>query len=429
MLPALYIALRFTVSRKRSLALSLAGVVFGVAFFILTQAQTQGFERYFIQTILGTSGSIIISDRYQNRYTSFGENLEGDEEGKAVNKPRKPDVNRGSSAQARRKYYEGITNAAEIMRVARQFSNVLACAPVVHGNASIRSNFTAEIANLQGIELDMQLAATALRQQVIGGSLDDFRVNPSGVILGSLLADKLQLAVGDTVQLTGADPRPRTFTVSAVFRSGNNIIDERRAYVDLRVAQALLKKPALVTQIIVALRDPDRAPALALHFERLFGHRARAWQERERGNLQIFSTLRLSAGITVSLIILLAGFLIFNTLTMAVMEKVREIAILRSMGYRRGDISLVFLGQGFVVAALGSAIGAGCGAAFTYLVSLIPVKVTGFFYTERFVVSWNWAHYAAAALIAFVAVLGASWLPARRAAALAPVDTLRGSGQ
>ena len=77
MFPALYIGLRFTVSRKRSLIFSLLGVVFGVAFFVCTQAQTEGFEQYFIKTILGTSGAVVISDRFQDRYTSF----EGNEGG------------------------------------------------------------------------------------------------------------------------------------------------------------------------------------------------------------------------------------------------------------------------------------------------------------------------------------------------------------
>ena len=76
MRPSLYIGLRFTVSRKRSLVFSLLGVIFGVSFFIVLQAQTQGFEQYFIKTILGTSGAVIISDRFQSRYTTFN-NAEG----------------------------------------------------------------------------------------------------------------------------------------------------------------------------------------------------------------------------------------------------------------------------------------------------------------------------------------------------------------
>ena len=414
MRPSLHIGMRFTVSRKRSLLFSLLGVIFGVAFFVCTQAQTQGFEEYFIKTILGTSGAIVISDRFQARYTSFSNVGEGETV---------------LSGQQRRKYYEGITDAPEIMRVARQFNNVLACAPIVQGNVSARGDFQTEVVTLQGIDLELQLHATQLANQIISGNLANYRVNPSGIIMGSLLADKMQVAVGDKVTLLGTGTEKKTMTLCAIARSGTNVIDERRAYVSMRVAQQLLEKPSMVSQIIVTLRDPNRAPALAEHFERLFGHRSRSWQEREAGNLQVFSTLRLSAAITVSLIIVLAGILIFNTLTMTVLDKVREIAILRSMGYRRLDITVIFVFQGFIVATLGSLLGAGAGAVMTYLISQIPIKVRGILYTDRFVVAWSPQHYLYAALIAFVAVITASYFPARRAANLAPVDILRGSGQ
>ncbi len=195
MTPASHIALRFTVSRKRSLALSLVGVIFGVAFFILTQAQTQGFEQYFIQTILGTSGAIVISDRFQSRYTSFA-----DGKGERVN----DDMMR-SRGRGRRKYYEGITNApTKSCGWRASFPTSAACAPIVQGTVAIRSNYTSEVLNVQGIDLDAQLAATALRSQIISGKIEDFRSSRAGIILGSLLADKLQVTVGDTVQLTGA---------------------------------------------------------------------------------------------------------------------------------------------------------------------------------------------------------------------------------
>jgi lipoprotein-releasing system permease protein len=251
--------------------------------------------------------------------------------------------------------------------------------------------------------------------------------------MGSLLADKMQLKVGDKVTLlgagTGTTAERKTMTLCAISRSGNNIIDERRAYVTTRVAQQLLEKPSLVSQIIVTLRDPTRAPALSNHFESLFEHRARSWQEREAGTLQLFTVLRISAGFTVGAIIVLAGILIFNTLTMTVLDKVREIAILRSMGYRRLDIAVIFVFQGFIVATLGSLLGAGAGALLTYVISQIPIKVRGILYTDRFIVAWSPQHYFFATLIAFVAVITASYFPARRAANLAPVDILRGSGQ
>ncbi len=413
MFPALYIGLRFTTSRKRSLIFSLLGVVFGVAFFVCTQAQTQGFEQYFIKTILGTSGAVVISDRFQNRYTSFQGNA-----GATV-----------LGGQQRRKFYEGITDPDEIMRVTRQFSNVIACAPIVQGNITARGDFQSEVMTLQGIDLELQLRATALREQIIAGNIEDFRVNPTGLIMGSLLVDKMQIKVGDNVTLVDSDNNRKVMTLVAVFRSGNNVIDERRGYVALRLGQTLLKKPSMVSQIIVTLRDPNRAPSVADHFERLFGHRARPWQEREQGMLQLFATLRMSAAITVTIIIFLASVLILNTLTMTVLDKVREIAILRSMGYRRFDIGAIFLFQGFLVATFGSALGALAGALMTYAISLIPLKLRGPFSADQFLVAWNGKHYIYATIIAFIAVLTASYFPARRAANLAPVDTLRGSGQ
>ena len=179
--------------------------------------------------------------------------------------------------------------------------------------------------------------------------------------------------------------------------------------------------------IIYKLRDPDRAPALARHFETLFQHGASSWQEREESTLQLFLTLRMSAAITVSLIILLAGFGIFNVLTMSVLSKVREIAILRSMGYRRIDISAIFLWQGALIAGVGSLVGCILGALLTWGISKVPIHIRGLLYTNHFLVVWDWRHYLWATLLAIVAIFIASYVPAHRAAQLQPVDTLRGS--
>lgn len=411
----LYIALRFIGHRKKAIILSLGGIILGVAFFICTQAQTQGFERFYIQTVLGTSGSILVQDRFQDRYSGI---LQPQGNAMVSVKNQQP-----------RKYYEGITDAEQVMRVIREFSNVTACAPVLEGSTTIETDFRSEVFRLQGIDLDAQLQATDLRSYMTAGDLGDFRQKSSGLLLGSLLAQKMRVQVGDTVSLIGPGGEPRSFEVTGIFRTGDNLIDEKRGFAHLRVAQSLLKKPSEVSFIIVKLRDPDRAPQLAAHLEQLLSHRSRSWQERERGNLQIFKAIRYSAAITVSTIIVLAGFGIFNILTLMVLEKVREIAILRSMGYRRSDISAIFLWQGLLVAVIGSVVGCALGALLTWGVSRIPIKMRGFFATEHFLVYWSWYHYVAAIAIAFVGVFLASYFPARRAAKLAPVTILRGSGQ
>jgi lipoprotein-releasing system permease protein len=407
--PPLYIALRFLAQRKRALLLSLSGVVFGVGFFICTQAQTQGFAKYFIDSTLGSNGALVIRSRFQNQSNSL-----------VPSKTAKANA-------ARRQYFEGVQNPSEIMRVSRQFSNVAACSPVLRGTLSARSGFENATVDLFGIEPALHVQTTDLAKQLIEGSFDDFRNKPSSVIIGSKLAETLNVTVGDAVQLLSPGGQYRRFAVAAIARSGVGAIDGTRIYCHARVAQALLHKPYSASMILYKLRDPDRAPALAQHFENLFQHDSVSWQDREEANLQLFLTLRVSAAITVSLIILLAGFGIFNVLTMSVLAKVKEIAILRSMGYRRSDIAAIFLWQGAMVAAAGSALGCILGALMTWGVSHIPIRVRGLLYANHFLVTWNWTHYLSATLLAIIAVFIASYVPAQRAASLPPVATLRGS--
>ncbi|MDP9253409.1 MAG: ABC transporter permease [Verrucomicrobiota bacterium] len=410
MTPPLYIALRFLFHRKRAFVLSLCGVVFGVAIFICTQAQTQGFAKRFIDSTLGSNGAVVVRAQFRPR----SDNL--------IAPP-----NSSKTKAARRRYFEGITNASEIMRISRRFSNVVSCAPVLRGTLSARAGFENATVDVFGIDASLHLRTTDLGQQIIDGTFDDFRNNPSSVIVGSRLAELLGLSAGDAMQLLSPSGEYWRFNVVAIARSGVGSVDSSRVYCHARIGQKLLRKPYPASMIIYKLRDPDRAPALARHFEALFQHDSQSWQEREEANLQLFLTLRMSTAITVSLIILLAGFGIFNVLTMTVLSKVKEIAILRSMGYRRRDISAIFLWQGAMIAGVGSIIGCILGAFLTWGASHIPLRVRGLLFADYFPIAWNWRHYLWATLLATLAVAIASYVPARRAAEFPPVDTLRGS--
>lgn len=410
MTPPLYIALRFLTHRKRALLLSLSGVVFGVAIFICTQAQTQGFSRYFIESNIGSNGALVVKSRFRPRY-----------------EPLMVAAKNSKTTTGRRLYFEGITNPNEIMRVSRQFPDVISCSPVLRGTVSARAGFENATVDLYGVDPGLHARTTDILRQLIDGSFDDFRNNTSAIIIGSRLAELLQTSVGDTVQLLAPNGEYWRFNIAAIARAGIGSIDSTRIYSHAKIAQALLQQPSGASMIIYKLRDRNRAPMLASRFETLFQHNAQSWQEREESTLQLFLTLRMSVAITVSLIILLAGFGIFNVLTMSVLAKIKEIAILRSMGYRRKDISAIFLWQGALIAAAGSVVGCLLGALMTWGVSHIPIRLRGLLYTNHFVVTWEWQHYVFATFLALLAVFIASYVPARRAAELPPVVTIRGS--
>ena len=189
----------------------------------------------------------------------------------------------------------------------------------------------------------------------------------------------------------------------------------------------MLKKTNGASFLQVGLIEPNRAPADAFLMEETLKHSATSWQEREKTWLEVFRALRISSAITVSVFTLIAGLAMFNTLAMIVMEKTKDIAILRSMGYTRDDVLQIFLWQAGIVLFIGTILGCVLGGVGTYLISTVPVRITGIFATDTFIVNVSIWHYVSAVVTALIMVMLASIVPARRAAHLEPGDVIRGT--
>ncbi len=416
----LRIALRFLTARKRSMLMSLAGIIFGVGFFIVTQAQTSGFEQFFIKVILGTNGAIRIEDKIQA--TIFAIAAAGHDPGAS-----KFEVEADRSG---RKYVAGVEDPALLIDAVRRFRNVAGASTVIEGSVIADSSFKNDSAKVYGIRLDDHLAVSDLAEQVAHGqgSLEDFRSTPQGLLMGKELAERLLLSVGDSLILQ-AGTEQRRYRLSAIYVTGVSDIDKVRIYMHLGEARSLLRKPTGASFIQVALFDRDRAPQDAAQMEAILRHGAKSWQYREVSWLNAFSALQISAALTVSTIILISGLGMFNTLAMLVIEKTKEIAILRSMGYTRQDISRIFIWLGAIVLVIGTIGGWLLGAGVTYAVSRWPIHITGIFTAETFQVNWSINHYLIATACATVVVMTAAVIPARRAARLEPGDIIRGTSQ
>jgi len=413
MSPNFRIAFRFLTAKKRAMLMSLSCTVLGVGLFIVTQATTSGFEKFFIKTILGTDGAIRIEDRKQDTMRSMG-------------------VSGGDSFQvsAREgvKYIEGVDEPREISEAVTKFADVHGVSAVVRGNVQLTSAFKTEDAQVLGVDLDAHLLVSDVAHQIMAGNLNDFRTSPSAVLIGSVLAERLQLSVGDSFTIN-AHGESRRYHVAAIYETGKRDIDKTRVYLDLVEARSLLRKPSGVSFIQVNLVDPNRARALATHMEEVLNYSVRPWQEREKDWLAVFRALRISSAITVTVFTVIASLAMFNTLMMIVLEKTKDIAILRSMGYERRDITQIFLWQAGIVLAIGAALGALFGLGVTWAVEQVPLPINGLFKTEHFIVTYDPWHYVQAIGTAVVMVMIASLVPARRAARLEPGDIVRGTAQ
>lgn len=413
MSPNLRIAIRFLTAKKRAMAMSLSCIVLGVGLFAVTQATTSGFERLFISTILGTDGAIRIQDRMQDTMRSMAASSSS----------------RFAIRQTEgRKFIEGIDEPRLIVDALSRFSSVKGISPVLTGPAIMRSSFGNDFVRVYGIQFDDHVKVSDLERQIVRGDSADFRATPMGALIGRETAWRLQLAVGDSFVLE-AHGEQRRFRVSGVYETGVSEIDRLRVYIHLSEARSLLNKPTGASFVQVGLRDHDRAPEEAVQMQEVLQHRVVPWQMREKTWLEVFRALRISTAITVSVFTLIAGLAMFNTLAMIVLEKTKEIAILRSMGYTREDISQIFLWQAVIVLAIGSVGGCALGVGITYGLSRVPLSITGIFKTETFIVAWSIWHYVAAVLTAVTMVMIASLVPARRAAQLEPGDVIRGTAQ
>jgi lipoprotein-releasing system permease protein len=312
----------------------------------------------------------------------------------------------------------------------RQFKNVAGISTVLEGSVIADSSFKNESAKVYGIVLDDHLRVSDLASQIVrgSGSLDTFRNAPQGMLMGKALAELLQVVPGDSLILQAGTER-RRYRVSALYETGVRDIDKVRIYIHLTEARSLLKKSSGASFLQVSLFDKDRAPQDAVQMSEVLRHGAKSWQEREKSWLNAFQALQISAALTVSTIILISGLGMFNTLAMLVIEKTKEIAILRSMGYTRVDISRIFLWLGAIVLIVGTVGGWILGFLVTYGVSKIKINLTGIFTTETFQVNYALSHYVVATICAIVVVMTAALIPARRAARLEPGDIIRGTSQ
>ncbi len=415
--PEISIAFRFLRSKKRAMIMSLTGIAFGVAFIILTQALTSGFEIFFIDTILGTKGALRIQDKTQSTLRSI----------------ELARINGGNSQFSfahteGRKFVKGIDNPRQLINAVNEFRNVSAVSEVIRGEISLSNNFITERVSLHGIDLENHISVSDLEDTIVYGDLNEFSRRPSGILVGQTLAQRMQLNVGDNLMIWSKGENHQV-RVSAIYETGVSEIDKNWVFTHLEQARTVLKKPFGVSFLQVNLFNKNRARENATHMSSVLGHSVESWQDREHVWLDVFRALRLSSAITVSTIIIISGLGMFNTLAIIVMEKSREIAILRSIGYTRFDIGRVFITQGMIIYILGAGFGLLLGAGMTYAVSVLPIRIRGIFTTDHFIVNWSLWHYLAAAITAFVVVFIASILPARKAARLEPAVIIRGTGQ
>jgi lipoprotein-releasing system permease protein len=406
------IALRQLLDRKRQSVVSLAGIVLGVAFFLAVASLMQGSEKDFIRRLVDNSPHITISDTFRNPRVQPVEQLypEGAVELRSV----KP-------------LYEvrGIRQHEQVVDYLRSRPGVVASS-VLLGQALISFAGRDISITLNGMIPEEVRDVTTIQDYMIDGTVDDLIANPDGLIVGAELLRKLALDKGENVTVTSPTGQLRTFKIVGVFRTGRASYDENQVFADLKRVQALMDRPNRANSIIIKLPDPDDAVTVATAVEREYAYKAVSWQEASEdllSTLVIRNTIMYSV---VSAVLIVAAFGIYNVISTVVLEKHRDIAILKSMGFRASDIRRIFLVQGLILGAVGNMAGIPLGCGLMLVLGQVTLKPPGATEIVNLPMDWSWPQFAIAVAFAMVAALFAAFLPARKAAKVHPVDILRG---
>jgi lipoprotein-releasing system permease protein len=303
----------------------------------------------------------------------------------------------------------------------------LRVAPSLQGQVFLRYGSKDVSATLIGIDPERERRVTRIENDLTVGRLDDLRAVANGIILGDGLAYKIGVGPGDSVNAVSPTGVVLKMKVVGLFRTGITTMDNAIAYALLKKAQVLASRTNVVNQIRMRLDDVDAAERVAQAIEARFGYRTESWQEMNRNVLGIFVIQNGIMYSTTGAILVVAAFGIFNIIATVVLEKTRDIAILKSIGLDEGDIRQIFLIEGFLVGVVGALFGWAVGYGLTEVLASIRFDIEGFVRSQGFHLAYSLTHYLIAAGIAGTAAVAAAYLPARKAARVNPVDIVRGA--
>ncbi|MDX3915605.1 MAG: FtsX-like permease family protein [Pseudosphingobacterium sp.] len=321
-------------------------------------------------------------------------------------------------------YTEGIKNADAIKNELLNIGEITGVTEQLNQNVFIRNGVSKTSANLSGIETvgENQLFETS--KYLTEGNLSELDKRSDGIILGTGLARAIGVNMGNNVSVTTSDGIFKNFKVIGLIETGSNAADKTRALVSIHTARQLFSKnKSYATEVLVNINDYYHAKTIAEKIGKLTDYKVEAWQD---GNAQLDSAnvLRDIVAVAVSLTILIvAGFGIYNIMNMTVNEKIKEIAILKAMGFNGKDVIEIFLTQSVVIGFTGGLVGLGFGNIIVRIVDNIPFKIATL---DTLPVEYNISDYIMAFCFGIIITFIAGYLPARKASKVDPVEILRG---
>lgn len=408
----LTIALKHILARKRQSFVSLLGIIIGVAFFLAIASLMQGSQNDFIKRLIDNSPHITVHDDYRE---AKEQPIMREFEGRAI------ELRSVQPLPETR----GIRGYKRVVEDLKARPGVRASATLT-GQAILNYAGRDNAIVLNGMIPEDMKDLTTVEENMVEGSVDDLIANRNGIIVGAELVRRLMLEIGDNITLTASTGQVRTFKIVGIFRTGSLNYDDQQAFTDIKRVQAMMNKSNRANTIIVKMDDSTKARDLAAEIEARIGYKTVSWQEASEDIMSTLAIRNVIMYTVVSAVLLVAAFGIYNIIFTIIMEKQKDIAILKSMGFRANDIKKIFIIQGCILGVAGVILGIPMGMGLMLLMMQVEMTPPGVSEVVTLPVDWSLPQFFIAGGFAFFAAVIASYLPAKKGARVLPVDILRG---
>ena len=399
----LVLALRYLREGHAQTALILAGTTVGVAVIIFITAIVNGLQASLATRTLSTQAHITV------KHPDDAPNLVLDRSQQAVAARIEPRVQRLRS----------IDQWEQVMRSLPGEPHVTAVSPMVSGAGFASRGAASRSIAIIGVEPELYQRIVDINGKMVTGS---FRVAPGEAVIGMELAKDLGAAVGDRIQVVSTENRTDVFRVTGSFDLGERNLNKRWVIVPLRSGQTLMDLPGGVTNIDLKVDDIFIAEEVAQHIAARTGLLAESWMAVNTQLLTAFKNQTMVTRTIRLFLILIVALGIASVLVVSVVQKQREIGILRAMGASARRIMWVFLIQGGIVGAVGAVLGSSVAATLVFIASKALRQEDGSPLLETEAGLWI---YLSAGLISLAVGILAAAAPARRAARMDPVEAIR----
>jgi lipoprotein-releasing system permease protein len=410
------IAKAMLLARWKQTLVAAAGVTFSIAMFIALLSFMTGLNDLLDALVLNRTPHIRL-------YNEIKPNKNQPINTVAEYKNKYNFISSVKSSSSRQEIY----NSATIFETLKKDERVLTVVPKIIAPVFFNDVAIDITGVVNGIDVANETAFFHFGDYMIAGNSADIENRANTIILGKGLAEKLLINIGDRVVLSSVNGEQFSLRVVGFFETGIATVDKTQSYASIATVQKLLGKPNnYITDIQIKLKDATLATPIAKEYAALFNVDAEDIAS-VNAQFQTGSSVRTVISYAVGVVLLVvAGFGIFNILNMMIYEKMESIAILKAIGFAGKDVKSIFLTIAITIGVFGGIAGLLVGLGLSAILDQVPFHTSSAPTIKTYPIHYDLLFYAIGAVFSLITTFFAGWFPAKKASKVDPVIIIRG---